>query len=101
MHRDPRYFAEPDRFQPERWTPAFKASLPRFSYFPFGGGPRVCIGEPFAWTESILLLATIAQRWQMHLAPSQRIGLLPQITLRPKYGMRMMLKRRERSHELS
>ncbi len=96
VHRDPRYFSKPDRFEPERWTPEFKAELPRFAYFPFGGGPRVCIGEPFAWTEGVLLLATLAQRWQMHLAPGQRIGLLSQITLRPKYGMRMIVERRVR-----
>jgi cytochrome P450 len=99
VHRDPRYFSEPDQFEPERWTPEFKAALPRFAYFPFGGGPRVCIGEPFAWTEGILLLATLAQQWQMRLAPGQRIALLPQITLRPKYGMRMILERRKTSNE--
>ncbi len=101
VHRDPRYFFEPNQFEPERWTPEFKAALPRFAYFPFGGGPRVCIGEPFAWTEGILLLATLAQQWQMRLAPGQRIGLLPQITLRPKYGMRMILERRKTSNEPS
>lgn len=99
VHRDPRYFSEPEQFAPERWTPEFKAALPRFAYFPFGGGPRVCIGEPFAWTEGILLLATLAQQWQMRLAPGQRIGLLPQITLRPKYGMRMILERRRTANE--
>ncbi len=99
VHRDPRYFSEPEQFAPERWTSEFKEALPRFAYFPFGGGPRVCIGEPFAWTEGILLLATLVQQWQMRLAPGQRIGLLPQITLRPKYGMRMILERRKTANE--
>ena len=66
MHRDPRYFPDPERFDPERWTPEAQASRPKFSYFPFGGGARVCIGEQFAWMEGILLLATIAQQWQMN-----------------------------------
>ncbi|MGE5138274.1 MAG: cytochrome P450, partial [Rudaea sp.] len=94
MHRDPHFFPEPDRFKPERWTPERRASLPKFAYFPFGGGPRVCIGEPFAWMEGVLLLAALGQKWQMRLDPNQRVALLPQITLRPKYGMRMRLERR-------
>ncbi len=94
MHRDARFFPEPERFQPERWTPERKASLPKFAYFPFGGGPRVCIGEPFAWMEGVLLLATLGQKWRMRLDPNQRVALLPQITLRPKYGMKMRLERR-------
>ena len=61
MHRDERFFPEPERFDPERWTAESQAQRPKFSYFPFGGGARVCIGEQFAWMEGILLLATIAQ----------------------------------------
>ncbi len=94
MHRDPRYYADPEQFRPERWTPEFKASLPKFAYFPFGGGPRVCIGEPFAWMEAKLLVATLAQKWQMRLDPAQKVELQPVITLRPKYGMRMRMDRR-------
>ena len=94
MHHDQRFFPDPNRFDPERWTPEAMAARPRFSYFPFGGGPRLCIGEPFAWMEGALLLAALAQRWQLRLDPNQRIGLLPQITLRPKYGMRMVLTKR-------
>src|SRR5678809_815162 len=60
MHRDARYFPDPDRFDPERWTPEAQASRPKFSYFPFGGGARVCIGEQFAWMEGILGLATVS-----------------------------------------
>ncbi|MDZ4861778.1 MAG: cytochrome P450, partial [Candidatus Hydrogenedentes bacterium] len=65
-----------------------------FAYFPFGGGPRTCIGEPFAWMEGVLLMAVIGQRWQMRLAPDHKIEYDPQITLRPKGGMPMTLTRR-------
>jgi cytochrome P450 len=94
MHRDPRYFVEPSRFDPERWAPEAKESRPQFSYFPFGGGPRRCIGEGFAWMEGIVLLATLAQHWQMRLAPDHPVELKPVITLRPKHGMRMTVTRR-------
>lgn len=95
MHRDERYFPDPERFDPDRWTEAARGSRPQFSYFPFGGGPRRCIGESFAWMEGILLLATIAQQWQMRLAPNQIVALRPVITLRPKHGMRMILNSRQ------
>jgi cytochrome P450 len=94
MHHNPRYYEEPERFNPDRWTEEFKSHLPRFTYFPFGGGIRGCIGEPFAWIEGILIIATIAQKWTMRTLPSQRIGLDPAITLRPKYGMKMKLIQR-------
>jgi cytochrome P450 len=94
MHRDERFFPEPDRFDPERWTAESQTQRPKFSYFPFGGGARVCIGEQFAWMEGILLLATIAQQWQMRLDPGQVVDIQPLITLRPKYGIRMTLVRR-------
>src|SRR5919106_5349651 len=95
MHHDPRYYEEPEQFNPDRWTAKFKTDLPRFSYFPFGGGIRGCIGEPFAWMEGILIIATIAQKWKMRLVPDQRIKLDPAITLRPKYGMKMKMIRRK------
>lgn len=95
MHRDPRFFVEPLRFDPERWTPEARESRPQFSYFPFGGGPRRCIGEGFAWMEGILLIATIAQHWQMRLVPNHPVALKPVITLRPKHGMRMNVIRRQ------
>jgi cytochrome P450 len=93
MHHDSRFFPDPYRFDPERWTPEAQAKRPKFSYFPFGGGPRVCIGESFAWLEGILVLATLAQKWRMRLVPGHPVELRPLITLRPKYGMRMNLKR--------
>jgi cytochrome P450 len=95
MHRDARFYSEPERFNPDRWTPEFEASLPRFAYFPFGGGARQCIGEQFAWLEAVLVLATIAQRWRLSLDPAQRIVPQPLITLRSRYGMRMCVTRRE------
>src|SRR6266850_2777787 len=94
MHRDPRYFAEPLQFDPERWSPELRETRPQFSYFPFGGGPRRCIGEGFAWMEGILLLATLAQHWQMRLAPNHPVELKPVMTLRPKHGMRVIVTRR-------
>jgi cytochrome P450 len=94
MHRDPRYFPEPDRFDPERWTPEAQASRPKFSYFPFGGGTRVCIGEQFAWMEGVLLIAALARKWRMKLEPGHPVEIQPLITLRPKHGMRMVLERR-------
>ncbi len=95
MHRDPRYFPEPLRFDPERWTAAARESRPQFSYFPFGGGPRSCIGEGFAWMEGVLLIAALAQQWRMRLVPNHPVALKPVITLRPKHGMRMTVIRRQ------
>jgi cytochrome P450 len=91
MHHDPRYFPEPERFDPERWNPQERAKRPRFSYFPFGGGVRSCIGETFAWMEGILVIATIARRWKMQVMPEYPIVLQPLVTLRPKYGIQMKL----------
>jgi cytochrome P450 len=94
MHHDARFFPDPLRFDPERWTPEAKGSRPKFSYFPFGGGSRQCIGESFAWMEGTLLLATLAQRWRMRLIPGHPVALEPLVTLRPKFGMKMKLERR-------
>lgn len=91
VHRDPRWWDRPEAFSPARWlTPA---SRPKYSYFPFGGGSRVCIGESFAWTEAMLLLATIAQRWQFRPVPGSKPEPEPKITLRPK-GLRMRAEAR-------
>ncbi len=94
VHRDARWYPEPEHFDPERWTPEAQAARPKFAYFPFGGGPRLCIGEQFAWMEGTLLLATIGQRWKLRLAPGHPVVPQPLITLRPKHGMRMVLERR-------
>ncbi len=88
MHRDPRYYYDAERFDPLRWTPDEVAKRPKFSYFPFSAGPRNCIGESFAWTEGILALATLAQRWRARLVPGQTVEMEPMITLRPKNGDR-------------
>jgi cytochrome P450 len=96
MHHDPRFYPEPFKFDPERWRAEPREARPKFAYFPFGGGPRVCIGEQFAWMEGVLLIATIAQQWKLRLDSAQRVETKPMITLRPKYGMRMALQARER-----
>lgn len=93
-HRDPRWFPDPERFDPERWTPEAKAQRPKFSYFPFGGGARVCIGEGFAWMEGVLLLAGIAQRWRFELVPGHPVGYRALITLRTRKGMKMVARAR-------
>jgi cytochrome P450 len=97
-HRDSRWFPEPERFDPERWTPEAKETRPKFSYYPFGGGNRICIGEQFAWMEGVLVLATVAQRWRMRLLAGHQVELEPIVTLRPKHGplgaMPMVLERR-------
>jgi cytochrome P450 len=94
MHRDPRYWFDAGRFDPKRWTADAQARRAKFTYFPFGAGPRVCIGESFAWTEGLLVLATLAQRWQARLVLGHPITPEPLITLRPKFGLRMTLHRR-------
>ena len=94
-HRDPRFFPDPLRFDPERFTPEARARRTRLTYFPFGAGVRQCIGESFAWMEGVLLLATLAQKWKFCLVPGHRVEPEPLITLRPKYGMRMQLAERE------
>jgi cytochrome P450 len=97
MHRNPLYYSDPDLFYPDRWTKEAKSQLPRFSYFPFGGGIRGCVGEPFAWMEGVLLIATVCQQWKMHHDDTDhnKVELKPLITLRPKHGMRMKLERRK------
>jgi cytochrome P450 len=94
MHRDPRFFPDPERFDPERWTPEARSARPAYSYFPFGGGPRRCLGEGFAIMEGVLVLATLARRWRMHLVPEQRIEIYPDHLLRSRNGMMMRLEQR-------
>ena len=92
MHRDPRFFPNPDRFDPDRWdTPACR-NLPRFAYFPFGGGPRQCIGASFAMTEALLLLATIARRFRLASVDPAPVLPVPGLTLRPKGKMPMRIE---------
>ncbi len=98
-HRDARFFPDPLRFDPERFTPEAKARRAKFTYFPFGAGVRQCIGESFAWMEGILLLATIGQKWKLSLVPAQIVEPEPLITLRPKYGMRMKVELRTKACE--
>lgn len=93
MHRHPRYFNEPEVFNPERWTDDLEKRLPRGVYFPFGDGPRICIGKSFAQMEAVLILATIAQAFQLELVPEQTIELQPSITLRPRHGIQVVLKK--------
>jgi len=93
-HRDPRFFPEPTLFDPNRWTSTEREARPQFTYFPFGGGPRRCIGEGFAWMEGVLLLASLARNWRMRLIPDHRVETLAVITLRPRYGIRMRLEKR-------
>lgn len=94
MHRDPRYFEDPERFDPERWSGDFAKRLPKFAYFPFGGGPRLCIGQSFALMEAALILATMARRYRLTLAEDANVVPLPTITLRPRYGVRMAISKR-------
>ena len=94
-HHDPRYFPQPEAFRPERWAAEHDATRPKFAYFPFGGGPRQCLGEHFAWMEGILLLATLAQRWAMHAVPSHPVEMQPLVTLRPRYGIQIRVQRRK------
>jgi cytochrome P450 len=95
MHRHPRYFPDPLRFDPSRWLPEDKAARPAFSYFPFGGGPRGCVGEGFAWMEGVLVLATLLKDWDFQVLPG-RPPVKPQalITLRPQGGMPLKIRRR-------
>jgi cytochrome P450 len=92
-HRDGRYFREPERFLPERWEQP-EEKHPRFAYFPFGAGPRICIGARFAWMEGVLLLAVFGQKWRFRLAPEANIVPQPVITLRPRYGLKVIAQHR-------
>ncbi|MBM3997502.1 MAG: cytochrome P450 [Planctomycetes bacterium] len=87
VQRDPRFYDEPDKFKPERWGEERMKSLPKFAYFPFGGGPRVCIGQQFAMMELVLILATIAQKFRFRMQPGTTVTPLPTFTLRPIPGI--------------
>ena len=94
LHRHPAYWEEPERFDPERFSPARTATRPKFVYIPFGAGPRQCIGNHFALLEAHVILATLAQRFRLRLVPGHRVEPWPLITLRPRFGMPMVIEQR-------
>ncbi|HEX2652092.1 MAG TPA: cytochrome P450 [Xanthobacteraceae bacterium] len=94
LHRHRKFWDQPERFDPERFSSGRTASRPRFAYLPFSAGPRVCIGAAFAMTEAVLLLAALAQRFRMRIAPDQLVDPQALITLRPRNGLKIVLERR-------
>jgi cytochrome P450 len=94
VHRDARWYDAPEEFRPERWEGDLLKRIPRFAYFPFGGGPRQCIGNSFALMEAALVLATIAQQYRFRLVEGHPVVPLASITLRPRYGIRAVLEAR-------
>jgi len=96
VHRDKRWYDAPEEFQPERWENDLLKRLPRFAYFPFGGGPRQCIGNTFALMEATLILATIARKFRLRLEVDHPVVPLASITLRPRHGVRVRLESREK-----
>jgi cytochrome P450 len=94
VHRDPRWYENPEQFLPERWEGDLLKKIPRFAYFPFGFGPRQCIGNTFALMEAALVLATLAQRFRFAPSPNQRVVPLPSITLRPRHGFHVRIEER-------
>ena len=97
MHRNPRYFPEPDRFRPQRWLDGSTDALPKFAYFPFGGGPRICIGQHFAMMEAALILATLLQSLEIEVHADFRLELAPIITLRSRHGLPVRVRQRAAS----
>ncbi len=87
--RDARWFPEPTKFDPTRWSAEERATRPKFSYFPFSAGSRACLGEAFASVEGVLCLAAIAQKWKLRAVADHPIKLQPQLTLRAKFGIKM------------
>jgi cytochrome P450 len=95
VHRDERWFDDPQAFRPERWTADLEEQLPKFAYFPFGGGPRGCIGNGFAMLETILVLVEIARRWHFDLDPTHEVLPKPSVTLRAKNGVKATARLRK------
>jgi cytochrome P450 len=95
VHRDPRWYDAPEEFRPERWEDDLMKRLPRFAYFPFGGGPRQCIGNTFAVMEATLILATIARKFRLRLVANHPVTPLASITLRPRHGVRVIVEARQ------
>jgi cytochrome P450 len=95
VHRNKAYFPDPERFDPDRWLAERQAARPRFSYFPFGGGLRGCMGEAFAWMEGVILIASLAQRWRFRLIDESAVPEpQPAITLKPRHGIRVRVESR-------
>jgi cytochrome P450 len=94
LHRDPRFFDDPESFRPERWADGLARRIPRYAYFPFGGGPRICIGNMFAQMEAVLLLATIARRFRLALLPGAVVRPVATMTLRPDGGVPVVVHQR-------
>jgi cytochrome P450 len=92
--RDERFYSNPDAFEPLRWLPEKQAARPKYAYFPFGAGPRVCIGESFAWLEMTIILAILGQEWRFEISSKDKVRPQPRVTLRPKDGMPATLRRR-------
>jgi cytochrome P450 len=95
IHHDSRFHTNPEKFDPRAWDKHSRSANSKYEFFPFSRGPRACIGEPFAWMQGILVLASIAQFWRIKLAPGHPVEMLPLMNLRPKYGMLMTLHRRK------
>ena len=93
-HRDPRWWPDPEHFDPDRFLDEVEATRPKFAYFPFGGGPPRCIGEQFAWMEGHLLLASMLHRFRLHVDPEFKPVLEPRITLRPATGIPVTVEAR-------
>jgi cytochrome P450 len=96
VHRDARWHDEPLRFDPDRWAPEVAERLPKYAYFPFGGGPRICIGNRFAMLEAVLIVATIAQQVRFNIEGRREVTPWPAITLRPAHGLPATVERRRK-----
>lgn len=92
MHRDPRFYPNPEAFVPDRWTPSMRRELPRGAYFPFADGPRVCIGNHFAMMEAMLILVSLVRRYEFDLLPGERLEFAPSVTLRARRGIKMLVR---------
>jgi cytochrome P450 len=95
VHHDPRWWPDPMRFDPDRFTEEAKAKRPKLAYFPFGGGARYCIGEGFAWMEGVLMLATVLQQWRLRLPDpaQQRVEITPKFTIRPRTAVPILVQK--------
>jgi cytochrome P450 len=92
VHRCERYFSNPTRFDPDRWTPDLQRTLPKYAFFPFGGGPRSCVGEGFAWMELGIVLTEILRRWRIELIPGQTVKPKASIILRPEKPIHVIVR---------